>query len=85
MRLRHWSPLNRMWWTLNGWRDIPDWLVYDMWARLKDRLSIWWFWYSPPWASRRRCPACAGDGVESRGYGDVSTCGTCGGTGKVWK
>ena len=48
------------------------------------RLSIWWYWYSPPWKWTRRCPECAGNkGKDKRGV--WFECDMCDGSGKVSK
>jgi hypothetical protein len=53
-----------------------------------EKVITWWYWWAYGWPDHRRCPQCAGTGkylseIQAR-YGDESSsCGTCGGTGKV--
>lgn len=52
------------------------------WINLKDRIRIWWLWYSPPWSSTRRCPGCAGSRQVLNSY-DIRDCEVCQGAGTV--
>jgi len=52
--------------------------------RIRNHLSVWWFWYSPPWKKTRRCPECTGIGGKGK-RDDWFECGTCKGTGSIKK
>ena len=80
------TPFNRRgWWSYCGWRDLPDWIWYGFVLPLKNRMEIWWFWWSPPLSRTKRCPQCAGQGSYGADYGDVLPCDLCGETGRSLK
>ena len=80
------NPFNRRgWWVYCGWTDLPYWFWYGFFLHQKNRLEIWWFWWSPPFMKTKRCPQCAGAGSYGADYGDVLPCDLCGRTGRTEK
>ncbi len=81
------SPLS--WLRANLWRfptnlrECEDWARH-LWTDARGRFECWRLWYSPPWRSTRRCPACAGARRVVNSYTERD-CEVCNGAGTVPK
>lgn len=75
------------WLQNNYWRFLPNtWLdwVYYWYFEIKDRIRIWYFWWSPFWMKTKRCPCCAGEKGKTK-YNEWRECECCNGSGEVYK
>lgn len=71
----------------NIWRYHPRYWgerIRSKWFDACSRVKNWYFWWSPPWRSTRRCPGCAGEKKIWNSY-TLRDCDICQGAGYLLK